>query len=189
MTAINYILNISAPLCLSSIMNSRRKDISISPPPALRRRVVEEDSGTSLRAARVQVTSPTKPAARRTRVRTDITRRSRTRTGSANHAASIPPTLPAQIPPPTVVDPTHVEKDTLPLEMVPVMEESWGGGSDVGPDMDVDEDITSTPEGIVVSSFEQYVDAVLMLMVGFIHLSHSLFAVQGWSKDRAEGQV
>lgn len=177
-------------------MNSRRKELSISPPPALRRRIVEEeDSGTLLRAARVQVISPTKPAARRTRqFRTASTRQSRTRTGSALHDSSIHTTLvgdsssPAQITPLDEAAAMQVEEDTPQLDMAPVMEQSWGAESE-GLDTGVDEDINCTPERIAVNSFEQYVDAVLMLMVGFIHLGHNLFAVQGWSKDRAEGQV
>ena len=52
------------------------------------------------------------------------------------------------------------------------------------------EDVHHTWEEInSVNIFEQYVDVVLMLVVGFIHLSHNLFAVQGWSREKGEGQV
>ena len=185
---------IRLPVRSLSSMNSRRKHVSVSPPPSLRRPLNEEDGWTLLRS-RVEVVSPTKPAARRGRKRrTDSTRRSRI--GPALLDRSDPTTslgaslaAPAQMPHTVEASAVQVEEDIPSLDTNQVMEDPWKEQSDGERDTGIVEDVDCTPEKTVVNSFEQYVDAVLMLMVGFIHLSHNLFAVQGWSKDRGEGQV
>lgn len=172
-------------------MNSRRKHASVSPPPSLRRAPVEEDGWTPLRSG-TEVVSPTKKkTARRTRQRRSDTRQSRT--GPALLGQSAPATSlgtsvawPAQMPRPAEASAVLVE-EVLPLNTDQVMDDPWQEQSDERY-MGIVEDVDYT-EGTAVNSFEQYVDAVLTLMVGFVHLSHNLFAVQGWSRDKGEGQV
>lgn len=197
-----YISDLSGRLCAQSpvsLMNSRKRYVSVSPPPSLRRPPVEEDGWNPLRSG-ADVVSPSKKTrivphgrhqrkdTRQSRAGPALLTQSAPATSSGASVAVASVAAPVQMPRPAEVPAVLVEEGISPLNTDQVTEDPWLEQSGEW-DMGIVEDVDYTRERTTANSFEQYVDAVLTLMVGFIHLSDNLFAVQGWSKEKGEGQV